>query len=131
MSIYSNLKMCFVFIIEGFFKVFVPFLSEMEWTKNAAFQIVPTVSSVLANSYELWSPHYATDGLIQSGDTSIFHSAKENSPWIRVDLQDSLTVFFLRVFMRMDGGGRHIARRISIFFYQNISKLFFFILNIK
>lgn len=82
-------------------------MSELEWTKNAAFQKAPNVSSVLANSYELWSPHYATDGLLQSGDTSIFHSAKENSPWIKVDLLESLTVFFLRVFIRMDGGGRN------------------------
>lgn len=105
-------------------------MSELEWTKNAAFQKAPNVSSVLANSYELWSPHYATDGLFQSGGISIFHSAKENSPWIKVDLLESLTVFFLRVFMRMDSAGRNACTWNKHLFFNQIISLFF-ILNIE
>ena len=73
---------------------------ELEHVRNAALHKLPSASSVLQNAISLWSPAYATDGIIQTTGTEIFHSAQEVSPWLMIDLQDTSTISFLRVYNR-------------------------------
>lgn len=61
-------------------------------------------STVHENNYGLWSPYYATDGIIHGGGHNIFHSTFETFPWIRTDLQEISTILFLRVYTRGDVG---------------------------
>eukprot|EP00105_Crassostrea_gigas_P037172 XP_019921320.1 PREDICTED: uncharacterized protein LOC109618321 [Crassostrea gigas] len=79
---------------------------EIESNGNAAINKPNTASSVYGNNYGLWSPHYATDGIIPGGGHYTFHSTFESYPWIRTDLQEISTILFLRVYTRRDVGFR-------------------------
>ena len=79
---------------------FISYLSELEHKRNAALHKLPLASSVLQNAISLWSPAYATDGIIQTTGTEIFHSAQEMSPWLMIALQEITTISFLRVYNR-------------------------------
>lgn len=106
---------------------FVLYILEIKSKKNAALNKPNTVSSVHENNYGKWSPSYATDGIIQRGGSTFFHSSFETSPWIRIDLQEVSTMFFLRVYMR-DGAG--IQLFINTFIKQSIRILFIYGSNI-
>lgn len=102
---------------------FVLYILEIKSKKNAALNKPNTVSSVHENNYGKWSPSYATDGIIQRGGSTFFHSSFETSPWIRIDLQEVSTIFFLRVYMR-DGAG--IQLFINTFIKLSIKILFMY-----
>lgn len=106
---------------------FVLYILEIKSKKNAALNKPNTVSTVHENNYGKWSPSYATDGIIQRGGSTFFHSSFETSPWIRIDLQEVSTIFFLRVYMR-DGAG--IQLFINTFIKQSIRILFIYGSNI-
>ena len=75
-------------------------LSELEWRNNSAISKLPAVSSIFQDSGSEWGPHYATDGLFQTGENKIFHSEFETNPWMMIDLQEILLLSFIRVFNR-------------------------------
>lgn len=79
---------------------------EVKWRKNSALGKPTTGSSVYEGNYGNWDPHYATDGLVQNGDTQIFASVFEHSPWIRIDLLETVPIVFIRVHNRGDFGYR-------------------------
>lgn len=62
-----------------------------------------------------WDPHYATDGLVQRGNTKIFHSALERFPWIRIDMLETVPILFIRVHNRGDGFGILFIISFNIF----------------
>lgn len=83
--------------------------------KNSAFKKPTTGSSVLEGDYGNWDPHYATDGLVQRGNTKIFHSALERFPWIRIDMLETVPILFIRVHNRGDGFGILFIISFNIF----------------
>lgn len=80
-------------------------LPEVKWKKNSALRKPTIGSSVYGGSYSNWDPHFATDGFVQNGATQIFHSAFEQYPWIWIDLLETLSISFIRIYNRRDGGG--------------------------
>lgn len=79
-------------------------LVEIESKRNAAINKPSMASSVCENHYGLWSPYYATDGIIHGDGVNIFHSTFETLPWITTDLQEVSKILFLRVYTRGDVG---------------------------
>lgn len=80
-------------------------LPEVKWRKNSALRKPTIGSSVHEGNYGNWDPHYATDGFVQNGGTQIFHSAFEQFPWIWIDLLETFSISFIRVYNRRDAIG--------------------------
>uniref|UniRef100_A0A8W8LQ82 Fucolectin tachylectin-4 pentraxin-1 domain-containing protein n=1 Tax=Magallana gigas TaxID=29159 RepID=A0A8W8LQ82_MAGGI len=81
-------------------------LPEVKWKKNSALKKPTIGSSVHEGNYRNWDPHFATDGFVQNGGTQIFHSTFEQYPWIWIDLLETLSISFIRIYNRRDGGGQ-------------------------
>ena len=88
---------CYSYII---FLIICICLSELEWRNNSANYKLPVVSSIFHDLGSEWGPHYATDGLFQTGENKIFHSEFATNPWMMIDLQEILLISFIRVFNR-------------------------------